>query len=89
MLMRENATERVLLCDLRASGREGGNALGWRGEVSKYEVLHQALSRGLLKIADMISAEYKLTLVCRHPTNPKAHIIIGDDEDRAAVAQGL
>jgi len=49
--------------------------------MNKYEVLHQALSRGLLSIADMISPEYKLTLIARHPTNPNAHAVITHETD--------
>jgi hypothetical protein len=57
--------------------------------MSKYEVLHQALSRKLLGIAEFLSPEYKLTLVARHPTNPNANIVIGDDEDKAAIVHLL
>jgi hypothetical protein len=47
---------------------------------SKMELLRAAIGNHLADIADLLPKEYKLTLVARHTTDPKAHIIIGDDD---------
>lgn len=52
--------------------------------MSKFDVLHQVLSQKMDGIADALSPEYKLTLIARHPTNPNANIVIGDDTYESA-----
>jgi hypothetical protein len=49
------------------------------------QLLYYKLSNYLARIAAVLPEGYKITLVARHPSNPKAHMVIGDDKDMDAV----
>jgi hypothetical protein len=55
----------------------------------RLQMLHDKLSNYLARIAAALPEEYKITLIARHPDNPKAHIVIGDDRDMEAVVYVL
>lgn len=49
------------------------------------QTLCDATGAYLAKIAKLYSDGYKLTLVARHPEKPNGYVVVGDDEDLAAV----
>lgn len=52
-------------------------------------LLNIEISNLLAAIADLLSEEYKLTLVARHINNPKASIIVGDDDEFGEVVETI
>jgi hypothetical protein len=56
---------------------------------SRMELLRRAIGNHLADIADLLPKEYKLTLVARHTTDSRSHIIIGDDDAAGDVVKIL
>lgn len=57
--------------------------------VSKMELLRASIGNHLADIADLLPRDYKLTLVARHTTDPRAHIVVGDDGEAGEVVEIL
>ena len=52
-------------------------------------LLNIEISNLIAEIADLLSEDYKLTLVARHINNPKASVIVGDDDEFEKVIETI
>lgn len=53
------------------------------------ENLRAAIGEFLVGIEDLLGPHYKLTLVARHTSNPKAHIVQTNEETTARAVEAI
>ena len=51
----------------------------------KMHALRVAVSDQLEKIQRIVGSDYRLTLIARHKTNADAHIMLSENDERAAI----